>query len=396
MDIFPYAVTYTILAGLFIVPLTILWLVSFCYARRKNDPARVGLVWLKVVYPIWILSLLLHVAEGGLISFFYSGYDISFSPRSLSLTATYLAGAAEFFGNLASIFLYITLVELASGFLFCLKTPGEPSSSRRLGRFAILGWSFVLFALAISRLGLYEALYSRHNIEEYEVYLNSLANLNRLGTALIVLLWLTSLPVMGYAAFVVHKTRQHPLLRSAAVLLLVCIILEFIRYIVRMAIFVSPSTDYGETGYITSYIVAPFFDFVFTSVILVMLYALGIRKHKGLWSQPKPEWSYPAVMFYPTAYPPGQQLPQPQFMQPQQQPMQQQPTQNLPAYLQYAQQQAAQQQQQQPPPQGYYYQPQQTEQQPQEHQPNELQSQQQPRELQPKTPQPQQVQPDQQ
>lgn len=55
MATFPYIVTYTVLAGLFIVPLTILWLVSFCYARKKNDPARVGLVWLKVVYPIWIL-----------------------------------------------------------------------------------------------------------------------------------------------------------------------------------------------------------------------------------------------------------------------------------------------------------------------------------------------------
>lgn len=142
----------------------------------------------------------------------------SFAPDRVYLTANYLAGAADFFGNLASILLYITLVELASGFLFCLKPPGEPSSSRRLGRFAILGWSFVLFALIISRLGVFEAFYSRYTIiedeSEYEGYFNTLATLTRLGTAVIVLLWLTSLPVMGYAAFVVHKTRQHPLLRS--------------------------------------------------------------------------------------------------------------------------------------------------------------------------------------
>ena len=163
-------------------------------------------------------SLVLNVAMGGLLSFAYSSYDIPSAVDDLYLTSNYLSAAAGFFGYLASILLNITLVELAGGFLFCLKPPGEPSSSRRLGRFAILGWSFVLFALSVSRLGLSEAFYSRHTVledeSEYEDYFNALATINRIGTALVVLFWLTNLPILGYAAFVVHKTRQHPLLRG--------------------------------------------------------------------------------------------------------------------------------------------------------------------------------------
>jgi hypothetical protein len=48
-----YNVGFTVLAGLFITPLAILWFLSFCLARRKSDPARVGISWMKVVFPIW-------------------------------------------------------------------------------------------------------------------------------------------------------------------------------------------------------------------------------------------------------------------------------------------------------------------------------------------------------
>ena len=50
-----YYVGFTVLAGLFITPLSILWFLSFCLARKKNDPARVGISWMKVVFPFWNL-----------------------------------------------------------------------------------------------------------------------------------------------------------------------------------------------------------------------------------------------------------------------------------------------------------------------------------------------------
>jgi hypothetical protein len=50
-----YSVAALVLAGLWVKPLGILWLISLCLARRKGDPARVGVTWIKVVYPFWIM-----------------------------------------------------------------------------------------------------------------------------------------------------------------------------------------------------------------------------------------------------------------------------------------------------------------------------------------------------
>lgn len=50
-----YSIGYTVLAGLWITPLAILWFISLCLARRRDDPARVGVAWLKAAYPIWIM-----------------------------------------------------------------------------------------------------------------------------------------------------------------------------------------------------------------------------------------------------------------------------------------------------------------------------------------------------
>lgn len=44
-----------VLSGLWITPLSILWFISFCLARRRQDPARRGISWMKAVFPIWVL-----------------------------------------------------------------------------------------------------------------------------------------------------------------------------------------------------------------------------------------------------------------------------------------------------------------------------------------------------
>jgi hypothetical protein len=48
-------ISSTVLSGIGILPLAILWFISFCVARRKGDLARVGVTWMKVVYPFWLL-----------------------------------------------------------------------------------------------------------------------------------------------------------------------------------------------------------------------------------------------------------------------------------------------------------------------------------------------------
>lgn len=52
---FTFTIVNTVLVGIFIKPLFILWCISLCLARRKGDPARTGFTWLKVVYPLMVL-----------------------------------------------------------------------------------------------------------------------------------------------------------------------------------------------------------------------------------------------------------------------------------------------------------------------------------------------------
>jgi hypothetical protein len=50
-----YIIVGMVLSGIFIKPLGILWVISFCSARRRSDPARVGFTWMKIVYPFIML-----------------------------------------------------------------------------------------------------------------------------------------------------------------------------------------------------------------------------------------------------------------------------------------------------------------------------------------------------
>jgi hypothetical protein len=90
-------------------------------------------------------------------------------------------------------------------------------------------------------------------------------------------------------------------------------------------------------------IVQPFFDFIVMMIVLILLFALAARKRRGLWLQPLPESSYPAVVYVGPDGQPVQGVPTPQQQQQyqyQQAPVQQQQQPGaMPAYLQFAEQQ---------------------------------------------------------
>ncbi|KAK4126973.1 hypothetical protein N657DRAFT_640856 [Parathielavia appendiculata] len=379
-------IVFTLLAGLFITPLSILWFISFCLARRKHDPARVGVAWIKAVFPLWIISLSLYTVSGALNLWSTSDdayeYLDSDALVNVQVAANHVNATAFFFANLAQICLFITYIELANGFMLCLKGDAKAAPSRRFARIAISAWGFVLFALAVSSFSVSHALgvrfrriltddysTSRERSSATAAYNRDAHTLTRLLIALDILKWLTSLIMLSAASVVVHRTRNNKILRKVAVLFLVATILDFIRLIVVMAISIhqnlTPSITFGSDQEILGYIVQPLFDFVFMFVLLVLLFTLAVRKRTGLWSQPQQEWHYPTVVYVPAI--PGQPMPagampaQQQQQQPipaQLQPMHmQQPNQGLPAYLQVAQQKQMMQQQQ-PQQQVYAYYPQ--------------------------------------
>ncbi|SPQ26763.1 85cdf562-f45b-45db-9785-5f16b4bb7273 [Thermothielavioides terrestris] len=389
-----------ILYALWIIPLVVLWFISLCSARRKGDPARGGVSWLKATYPIWIIASILYLVVAGVRAAQY--YDHHIDPDTsfqFDRAVTHTAITANFFENVANILLFVTLVELASGFLYCL-SGGQPPSIRKFSRIAVLAWGLVLFGLSIGLFGFdqstavsfYRAAAPTYGLleEDFLSFVPDEVAIDRLGGAVDILMWITSIPVLAYSAYVVHRTKTNPVLRSAAILLLVANILNFIRLLFTMAIdaaaFLSDPTraviDGDMVPAAVGIIVEPLFDVVPMFVLLVLLFALTIRKAGGLWSRPQPGWTpyvvapYPAVV--PVAYAPQQQQQQaggvPVQAAPVPMQMAPQPGQPLPAYLQVAQQKAWQQQQQQqqqaqqqPQQGGFYYpaQPQQPAAQPQ-------------------------------
>lgn len=65
------------------------------------------------------------------------------------------------------------------------------------------------------------------------------------------------------------------------------------------------SDSAANTQYIVTDIVEPFFEFVCTFVLFVLLFVLAVRKHKGLWSVARSDWAFTAAA--PVVYyaPPG-------------------------------------------------------------------------------------------
>ncbi|KAL2155844.1 hypothetical protein VTH82DRAFT_586 [Thermothelomyces myriococcoides] len=254
----------------------------------------------------------------------------SSSSRRIWGALEHLAPVAALFHTLTVILLFVTFVEIAGGYIICVNGPSTASLSRKFIRGVIFAWAFVLFTLTITQFGLNESLVARSRVDDDYTYTEELREkitLYRVAGVIRILSWLTTLPILGYGVFIVNKTKDNPFLRSGAILLLVCIILDILRHLIRMAIFIdfwlidlAYNLDSGPNRPVAIWnIVEPFFDYTLMFVILIMLFSLGLRKRNGLWSQPPPEWSYSLqqVMF-------GQSYPAPQGYYHQPQPPQQQ------------------------------------------------------------------------
>ncbi|KAL2149272.1 hypothetical protein VTH82DRAFT_8620 [Thermothelomyces myriococcoides] len=372
-------VGFVVLSGIFIIPLFVVWIICLVQARRQNDPARVGVAWLKAVFPLWILYLLLRVGHGSLDAALTFDYQSNYRVKEQMIQALYhINQTGDFFHRLSTISLFITFAEIAGGYIICLNPSSGPSTGRKFARGATFGWAVVLLILAISELGFAQAIITRS--QEDIGYRSSLdysrdsLSAARLAGGLFILSWLTTLSILGYGAAVVHKAKTHPFLRSGAILLLVCIVLDFLRNLINMAIYIDYTLIPWEVprtrDFAIWFIVKPFFDNSLMFVILIMLFSLAIRKRNGFWSQPRPEWDYPGpqVMIVPAPYVMSVPVMPPQPYQQQLFP----PGHGIPTIPQPVQQG------QYPAPQGYYYQsqpPQELQQPPQQQQQQQQQQQ---------------------
>lgn len=50
-----YDIVSTVLDAFYVVPLFVIWISFLRTVRKKKDPARAGIVWLKAAFPVFIL-----------------------------------------------------------------------------------------------------------------------------------------------------------------------------------------------------------------------------------------------------------------------------------------------------------------------------------------------------
>lgn len=144
--------------------------------------------------------------------------DVYIDTTAVQRAIEHVYATANFLLQLADIFLFITFFELAGGYMLCLKNPSEPNRSRKFGRIGILVWSGVLFAMVLTTFALRHSFVVNYPDIYYDGYTEDstdaqITNL-RVAGAVAILLWLTSIPMVGLASFTVHKAKDHQLLRN--------------------------------------------------------------------------------------------------------------------------------------------------------------------------------------
>ncbi len=132
----------------------------------------------------------------------------------------HLSAVGSFFEDVTDILLLITFVELSNGFLLCIND-GQPTPKRKLARFVILGYGFVLLVLAIAEFGLLTS-YTVTYVDQSTPRLfgaQAVLTINRIYVTVRILAWIASVPILAAAAYVVHKAKHHETLRGVRPLL---------------------------------------------------------------------------------------------------------------------------------------------------------------------------------
>lgn len=164
---------------------------------------------------------------GGLVLYIGTSDDVSiYVAKDLQVSADFISLIGHWFGNIAEILLFITLVELGGGFSLCING-GTPTKGRKLNRLMILAWSFVLFAIFTGSFGLglsysvrlaertnLNSSISSKSTSSAKKMAEDARSISRLVLALSILMFITSLTILGYISRVMHRIKNHPLLRS--------------------------------------------------------------------------------------------------------------------------------------------------------------------------------------
>ncbi|KIH93580.1 hypothetical protein SPBR_04242 [Sporothrix brasiliensis 5110] len=348
---FTYIVSNAALTGIMILPVLVIWVLFLFQARRRQDPVRDGVAWLKASFFFFFLSLIITTASDGAIAAVINDpSNLTASTfNSLVKASDYLSIVAGYLEQLSIILTLVALIELAYGFYVALQpaahdaansapaadatkgdsgaaaTRGEDSrlAHHKMVRIATAVVGVVLLALSTAWFGKGAAAYVKYNNAVYSdnsdnsdssnasynrataEYVASVRIGHKLGGAFDILVFVLSLPLLGAAGYLVSRAQGLPI-KNTTVLYLVAVVFWFIRFLWRLvynAVWLLPPTTMYTPLWLN--VVDPLLN-VWTFVItIILLYIVGVRRAGGLWSTPQPWTQFAADGMYGGGYQPG-------------------------------------------------------------------------------------------
>lgn len=233
-----FAIAATALNGILIVPLKVIWIISFRAVRNRNDPARRPFPWMKTAYPFILLYVILHFSVElrtdtvfRYLTFYIAGYIayiVEIGPLyagdssylTLDQIQTRLIDVSGLIENIGHIFILFCLVELGLSFLYVLS---RSSKGHNIVRGLVAGLGVVLFALTLAFFGKLEALRTDYYnaVNDPTLYLDEPFffepyYLIRIGASFDILLWIASIAVFAFSIYVLTVSHQNPQTRSVS------------------------------------------------------------------------------------------------------------------------------------------------------------------------------------
>ncbi|KAL1878031.1 hypothetical protein VTK73DRAFT_8255 [Phialemonium thermophilum] len=299
-------IVYCVLVGILIKPTIILWFVSLFLARVRGDPVRVAFRYIKVAFPLFVIALIgytgaevvnavnISIHEG-----YYYDYDDIFN--RLNNANLRLGTIGDLFERWTDVFVLIAQAEL--GMAFFHLASGSRHSLHLVVRLLAVGFGSVIFILAVACFGrtqvVWNVYFTGYDEEQYVIFRRNLLTLDKLNSAIEILLWISSLPLLALASASVYKVCKLKALQSSSIIFLVTTILNLIRYTYMLAYdaryLLGSETRVVPRGIV---IVQAVLDQMILFVLLVLLFVIGIRKRNGLWSTEQP-WTKGPIVYAP-------------------------------------------------------------------------------------------------
>lgn len=269
--------------------------VALCTVRRRCDIARSWIPYYKAAFSIFAFALFLRCLTYALsvaqINMPYSSGYVN--DRMLVEAASYLGTVGDFFTYIAEILMFLTLIVL--GCCVTIAQCGQEQTPDRFVKYVAYGFSGLIGILVLVLMSLncayYSYTYKRQSSYGYDSYSDAekVAKLSkstiRVAAAAAILFMIAALGALAWSIIVtIRGPKNQGMSSMPAILLIVCSVLFMVEKVYDMAILFKyqypKARDYPEHMRIVSVVFGLWPEFV----LLVILFALGIKKRSGVWA----------------------------------------------------------------------------------------------------------------